>query len=87
MATRQSIDHFLTNCHEALTFARDQYNEASRQEHFNEEEYTQCQQMLESAHADLEQLMNSSNGQQREQLYRMRAQLEEMQHNMIVLRH
>ena len=87
MATRQSIDACLQNCEDALGFAQQQYEEASKQEHYNDDLYTQSQQLLEIAYSELEQLAQSANDQQREQLARMKMQIEQMQHNMILLRH
>ncbi|MBD3110525.1 YtzC family protein [Bacillus sp. AGMB 02131] len=87
MATRQSIDACLQNCEEALGFAQHQYEEASKQEHYNDDLYTQSQQLLETAYNELEMMSRSANEQQRQQLVRMRMQIEQMQHNMILLRH
>lgn len=87
MATRESIDNCLQNCEEVLDIAQQQYEEASRQEHYNDDLYTQSQQLLETAYNELEQLAQSANDQQRQQLARMRIQIEQMQHNMIILRH
>ena len=87
MATRQSIGNCLENCAEALELAREQYKEASKQEHYNEEHYTESQALLQTAYNELEQLAQSSNDQQREALNRMKIQIEQMQHDMIVLRH
>ena len=87
MATRQSIDNCLQNCEEVLDIAQQQYEEASKQEHYNDDLYTQSQQLLETAYNELEQLAQSANDQQRQQLGRMKIQIEQMQHNMILLRH
>ena len=87
MATRESIDNCLQNCEEVLGIAQQQYEEASRQEHYNDDLYTQSQQLLETAYNELEHLAQSANDQQRHQLARMRIQIEQMQHNMIILRH
>lgn len=87
MATRESIDACLQNCEEALEIAHQQYNEASRQEHYNDSHYIQSQQLLQTALNELEHLANSSNDQQREQLNRMKMQIEQKQHDMVLLRH
>ena len=87
MATRQSIDACLQNCEEALGIAQQQYEDASKQEHYNDDLYTQSQQLLETAYNELEMMARSANDQQRAQLARMRMQIEQMQHNMIMLRH
>ncbi|WP_050616123.1 DUF2524 family protein [Bacillus testis] len=87
MATRQSVDHCLQNCVEALNFAKQQYEEASRQEHYNDSTYIDSQQLLQTALNELQMMAHNSNDQQREQLNRMKMQLEQMQHDMILLRH
>ncbi|KAB7705557.1 DUF2524 family protein [Bacillus aerolatus] len=85
MATRQSVDDCLEQCKNALNYATDQYEEASLQEHNNVGTYNQSQLMLEEAYNDLDKLLLSANEQQREQLHRMRLQIQQMQNNMILL--
>ena len=46
MATRQSIDEFIQKSTETLEFASEQFDLSSRQEHYNEEEFSQAQRML-----------------------------------------
>ena len=87
MATRESIDSCLKNCNEVLQFAEQQYLDASKQEHYNDDGYIQSQQLLQIAANELQQLAHSSNDQQREQLNRMKMQIEQRQHDMITLRH
>ncbi|WP_278342381.1 DUF2524 family protein, partial [Parageobacillus thermoglucosidasius] len=53
----------------------------------NDMEYAQAQQMLENAVNDLAHLALSCNAQQREQLHRMRLQLQQLQNDMILLNH
>ncbi|MED4453152.1 YtzC family protein [Metabacillus fastidiosus] len=87
MATRQSVDDHLQKSTDTYEYAKEQYKIASQQEHYNELEYTDAQQMLEDAVNDLNKLTLSSNDQQREQLYRMRLQLQDLQNDMTLLRH
>lgn len=87
LATRQSVDACLKNCEEALQLAQEQYSEASKQEHYNDNHYILSQQLLQTAYNELEHMANSSNEQQRAQLNRMKIQIEQMQHEMILLRH
>ncbi len=87
MATRQSIGMCIQQCENALSYAQDQYQDGSRQEHYGDETYVQSQATLQEAMNDLEKLLSSSNDQQREQLYRMRMQLQQMQYNMVRLDH
>lgn len=87
MGIRQSVENCLNNCEEALSIANEQYTEASKQEHYNDDLYIQSQQLLQIAHNELEELARTANEQQRGQLNRMRIQIEQMQHNMVLLRH
>ncbi len=67
-----------------MTFAREQLNEASKQEHYNETEYTKAQQLLEQSLQDIAQLERSASDQQKEQLYRERLKLQSLQNEMII---
>ncbi|WP_042345187.1 DUF2524 family protein [Bacillus massiliigorillae] len=87
MATRESVDNCLLHCNEALEIANQQYSEAAKQEHYNDEDYIQSQQLLQLAANELQLMAHSCNDQQREQLNRMKIQIEQMQHDMITLRH
>ncbi|GIN88173.1 hypothetical protein J6TS2_45590 [Heyndrickxia sporothermodurans] len=87
MATRQSVDEHIQKCEEAICYAKEQYNEGSKQEHYHDIEYQSAMQQLENAYNDLAQLSNSANSQQREQLHRMRLQLQQMQNKMTLLNH
>ncbi len=87
MATRQSIEQCIQNCEEALQLAQEQYTEASKQEHYNDDHYIQSQQLLQTAYNELEHMAHSSNEQQRAQLNRVKMQIEQLQHEMILLRH
>ncbi|KAF1681626.1 YtzC family protein [Bacillus mexicanus] len=84
MATRQSVDEHLQQCMQAYDYAEEQLTTASKQEHYNEQEYSDAQMQLENAVNALNKLWLSSNEQQREQLYRMRLQLQTLQNNMIL---
>jgi polyhydroxyalkanoate synthesis regulator phasin len=87
MATRQSVDHFLEQCEGALHFAEFEFNEASRQEHYDDEHFQNSQRYIEEALTDMERLYASSNDQQREMLSRMKQQLNQLRNEMILLRH
>jgi hypothetical protein len=87
MATRQSVDEFLQRCEDVIRYAKEQYTEAQKQEHYNDTEYTKAQQMIEEANNELAHLALSCNAQQREQLHRMRLQLQQLQNEMILLDH
>jgi hypothetical protein len=87
MATRQSVDDLIQKCEDVIRNSQEQYLEASHQEHYNDDQYTTALQSLEEAFNDLATMANSANSQQREQLHRMRLQLQQAQNNMILLRH
>ncbi|MBS4208603.1 YtzC family protein [Bacillus sp. FJAT-50079] len=87
MATRQSIDHFLNRCESAILAAEEQYKSANRQEHYYDVEFSEAQQELENTVIELEKLSDCSNAQQREQLYRKRLQLQQLQNKMILTDH
>ncbi|MGG4488624.1 YtzC family protein [Metabacillus idriensis] len=87
MATRQSVTECLDRCTNTYDYARSQYAEGSKQEHYNDTEYSQAQQMLEDAVNECNSLTLSANDQQKEQLYRMRLQLQQLQNEMILLNH
>ncbi|MDX8359222.1 YtzC family protein [Cytobacillus sp. Hm23] len=87
MATRQSVQEFIHRCEETLNFAEEQLTEARRQEHYNDYEFSQAQQQLENANNDLAHLALSCNAQQKEQLHRMRLQIQELQNEMILQDH
>lgn len=87
MATRQSVDDLMQRCEDAIRDAQDQYLDASKQEHYNDDQYTTALQGLEEAFNDVCTMANSANAQQRDQLHRMRLQLQQAQNNMILLRH
>ncbi|MBA2871810.1 polyhydroxyalkanoate synthesis regulator phasin [Anoxybacillus calidus] len=87
MATRQSVDEFLQRCEDVIRYAKEQYTEAQKQEHYNDTEYTKAQQMIEEANNELAHLALSCNAQQREQLHRMRLQLQQLQNEMVLLDH
>ncbi|MGE8206261.1 YtzC family protein [Heyndrickxia sp. NPDC080065] len=87
MATRKSVGEHIQRCEEAIEYAKEQFIEGSRQEHYYDNEYQIALQELESSYNDLTQLANSSNSQQREQLHRMRLQLQQVQNQMILLNH
>jgi len=85
MATRESVEQLIQQCEDAIRFANDQYTLSSTQQHYNDNEYVRALQQLEDAYNDLAKLAHSANGQQREQLHRMRLQLQQMQNQMILL--
>lgn len=84
MTTRQSVENLLQQCEDAIRFAQEQYKDSSRQEHYNDNEYIEAMQQIETAYNDLAKMALSANGQQRDQLHRMRLQLQQVQNHMIL---
>lgn len=87
MATRQSVENCLQQCEDALRYAIDEYRDASMQEHNNDLDFSQSQMELENAVNAIAIMNHSANAQQREQLHRMRLQIQQMQNNLILLNH
>ena len=87
MATRKSMDDFFQQCEDVIRFAQNEYNEANKQEHYNGDNYTEALNKIEGTYNDLTELAHSANGEQREQLHRMRLQLQQIQNSMILLDH
>jgi hypothetical protein len=85
MATRDSMNELKQQCEDVLRFANDQYQESSLQEQYNDDNYIQALQQLESAYNDIATMAHSANGQQREELHRMRLQIQQVQNKMILL--
>jgi hypothetical protein len=84
MATRQSVENFLQECEDTIRYAQEQITANRQQEHYNTNEYTEAQRRLEDTTTDLAHLALSCNGQQREQLHRMRLQLQQLQNDLIL---
>jgi hypothetical protein len=87
MATRQSMEEFFERCEEVIRNAEDQFIDANRQEHYNDNTYIEALQEIETIYNELTNLAHSANGQQREQLHRMRLQIQQLQNSMILLDH
>lgn len=84
MATRESVENLLQQCEDAIRYGQEQFKESNLQEHYNNDDYTSALQNLEQTYNDICQLAHSANSQQREQLHRMRLQLQQLQNKMIL---
>lgn len=87
MATRESMETLMQQCEDAIRYAQEQYKESSLQEHYNNDDYTKALQTLEETYQDIATMAHSANSQQREQLHRMRLQIQQLQNNMILQGH
>jgi hypothetical protein len=84
MATRDSMDNLMQQVEDTVRFAQEQYKQSSLQEHYNDDDYTKALQQLEDTYQDIAKMALSANSQQREQLHRMRLQLQQLQNTMIL---
>ncbi|MEH7334953.1 YtzC family protein [Neobacillus drentensis] len=87
MATRESMETLMQQCEDAIRYAQDQYKDSSLQEHYNNDDYTKALQTLEETYQEIAKMAHSANSQQREQLHRMRLQIQQLQNNMILQGH
>jgi len=87
MATRESMDNLMQQVEDAIRYAEEQYKQSSLQEHYNDDNYTDALQQLEETYQDIAKMAHSANSQQREQLHRMRLQLQQLQNSMILEEH
>jgi hypothetical protein len=84
MATRDSMDNLMQQCEDAIRYAQNQYRESSLQEQYNNDDYTKALQVLEETYQDIAKMAQFANSQQRDQLHRMRLQLQQVQNTMIL---
>ena len=84
MATRDSMDNLMQQVEDAIRYAEEQYKQSSLQEQYNNDNYTQALQQVEQTYQDIAKMALSANGQQRDQLHRMRLQLQQLQNTMIL---
>ncbi|WP_017756176.1 YtzC family protein [Calidifontibacillus oryziterrae] len=84
MATRVSVDQFIHRAEEVCKYALEQLETANKQESYNTTEYTDAQRLLNETYNDLQQLMLSSDKQQKERLYRMQLKIDRIQNDLIL---
>ncbi|MBP3040103.1 YtzC family protein [Bacillaceae bacterium Marseille-Q3522] len=84
MTTRKSVEDFLQTCKNVISTVEEQYYDGQLQEHPHDEGYTGALMLLEQTYNQLTELSNSANAQQKEQLHRMRLQLQQLQNKMIL---
>jgi hypothetical protein len=87
MATRDSMNTLMQQCEDVIRYAEDQYKDSSLQEHYNDDDYTKALQQLEDTYNDICKMAHSANSQQRDQLHRMRLQVQQLQNTMVLERH
>lgn len=84
MATRDSMDTLMQQVEDTIRFAQEEFKQSSLQQHYNDDGYTQALQQVEQTYQDIAKMALSANGQQRDQLHRMRLQLQQLQNTMIL---
>ena len=84
MATRDSMDNLIQQCEDAIRYAQNQYRESGLQQQYNNDDYTKALQGLEETYQDIAKMAQFANSQQRDQLHRMRLQLQQVQNTMIL---
>ncbi|MCU9601084.1 YtzC family protein [Pallidibacillus thermolactis] len=87
MTTRESLERFISECQQTMDYARAHLIEGSRQQHYDDVGYTNAQLELEECYNELMKLYQSANAQQREQLHRLRLQIQALQNEMTLLEH
>ncbi|WP_407920361.1 DUF2524 family protein [Gottfriedia luciferensis] len=72
---------------EAYDYAVEQLEIGMRQEHFNGIEYSEAQVGIEQAIMELEKVANLANAENKDEFNRLRRQLTQLQHQMIITPH
>jgi hypothetical protein len=72
---------------EAYDYAVEQLEIGMRQEHYNDIEYSHAQAGIEEALIELEKVANLANAENKDEFYRLRRQLTQLQHQMIITPH
>lgn len=84
MATRDSMSNLIQQCEDTIRYAQEQYRTSGLQENYNNDNHQQALQRLEDTYQDIAKMAQFANAQQREQLHRMRLQLQQVQNDMIL---
>ncbi|WP_066366795.1 YtzC family protein [Neobacillus fumarioli] len=84
MATRASMDVLSQQVEDTIRYAEEQYKQSSLEEHYNNDDYTKALQQLEETYNEICKMAISANAQQREELHRMRLQIQQLQNSLIL---
>ncbi|WP_179107345.1 DUF2524 family protein [Sediminibacillus massiliensis] len=84
MATRQSIEDIIELGNACIVQAEQALDITNRNGYEIDTVYTEAQTKLVELEADIEKLMDSSNAQQREQLYRLHLRASQCLNDMIL---
>jgi ClpP class serine protease len=84
MTTRASMNDFMNKAETAVDYAHEQLDTWKKQEHYNEDDYNKAQQELENIHNDLDNVMLSGNGEQKERIRRMQILIRQVQNDLVL---
>lgn len=87
MAERHAIERCINEAEQAMEYAKQQLELGMRQEHYNKMNYSDAQLQLEKAYTEMETMEHYATAEQRDQLYRARLAVQQLQHQMIVTPH
>jgi hypothetical protein len=85
MATHESMANLFEKCNAVLRNAETQYNISSRQNDYNDGNFSIAMSELEDAYNEIAKMSLSANDHQREDLHRMRLQIQQLQNQMTLL--
>lgn len=85
MATHESMASLFEKCNAVLRNAETQYIISSRQDDYNDENFDIAMKELEDAYNEIAKMSLSANDHQREDLHRMRLQIQQLQNQMTLL--
>lgn len=78
------MDMMMQQVEDTIRYAEEEYKQSSLQQNYNDADYVDALQRLEDTYQDICTIAHSANAQQREQLHRMRLQIQQMQNAMIL---
>lgn len=85
MATHESMTNLFEKCNAVLRNAETQYIISSKQNDYNDDNFSIAMKELEDAYNDIAKMSLSANDAQREDLHRMRLQIQQLQNQMTLL--
>ncbi|MDG5787545.1 DUF2524 family protein [Evansella sp. AB-P1] len=84
MTNSQHLLNTVQQIQQIMESAENQLTESKRNEHVNDEEFTNAQIQLEEANMEIEKMMLSATHEQKDQLLRIQQQLHQLQNKMIL---
>jgi len=84
MATRDSMEHLVSEANQKLEDARSELDAAKKLGYKAGDDYTQAQIGLEGLEKDIDKMMHSANHQQKEELHRLHLQVSQCLNDMVL---